>query len=1558
MTYITPAAYQQWQNHTGARGVILCRIDFTKPSAKTLYLATSAPGLTGEHATPDGRTWEPVLEWTGPIDAPGSPGEPGPAPATWSFRIARRKFGYQAPGKTVLDALVDYEWQGAAVTAWVWFRGLASFADASPVFVAGEIDSVNADPYGVTVQCKQPITFREDLPDGELTRDAYPGIPDQAIGSFPPALIGNRAADPFPVPYASPYTGKNLHHRAGGGTLLSPGVVVDSGRDSGKLKVLFAGHQLETFQDSAAGCDLFMRGGGQFPSVLTLGTGFTLANDPTGASMSVDLDKLRAIAAVVPIDVRGISTCLNPRNALEILNPDTYASLDEVVGQGLLELILPNVGSLGPWEAVTLAVAYSTTSTSLVSLYRNHYNGATGTPQALPFTGSLDTVSIVEVPWDGSLIGSWDFGGDGNTFLKDLRFGFGSPSTANRARVFWCALLVKYTPNLNVIIPGLAGQSQGATYDAQGRVFGDQTKNQPAFTRQPFVPTVRGKSELVADFFGNFRGAKDDGSGSSSGNANALVELNPDVAQLILERWAGVPGALIERDPLEYGSFVAARTQALNFDGNVTKVGAVLKRGRAMGALQALARDTRSVWFINRFTGKHSWVQWDPDPGVANYPRKLTRGDILERRLEVLRPVKADIRNRVSVAYGWDEHLGTFRHSTKMASGRSIGGHEQRGARDQALTIAAGVNDKLDWREEQFLNVGYGVTSGQNRLQVASSAAYAIGMTVIEPNRVNFPNPVTITGIPDGTHIDVSQPATVTITYPNNAVTIERRRSCILNPGNYTPTTIQQEVRTRMKAVSTSLEIKVDWAFSVVAGFNDVIPVTLSAVQYTVSLTPGVYRPRAFAKMVQDALQTYVPGTVWTVTYQADRKLKISAPAVFSFDWLRSAPHQLQSASNLMGFDFHAATSSFTSQTAARARIGESFIIGRAHSTDFALLIATGANVASSAWSTLGYRTTIDQAGARAYNAEFRRSNREALAAASELEHGPSDELPVEALWLNTGEAGADLRDGLLEWNVEQRNRLKFATCRFPDLERFMVFETDADLDGLMPYQRQGSNGSFGGRLWMVYKSRQMMGGPGGEQMLFQEHEAVELGAVGSFAPVTPPTPPPAALCIGVWRDDRGANTSVYASALQGNGTLASGWTANGANMSLVSAGGLGATVMPASCPDGAGGCYLAVPNAVGGGVIDMRVVRLTGTGAVAAGWSAGGVVIRTGAAGVAWRPKIVPDGSGGCILAWADTRTGGVERVFAQRVNAAGVVQWTANGVMLGNDSASIVFPLHLMPDGAGGAIAVWGWTSPSVVTAAQRVNGSGALQWGTGGAALQVATGVAGCDLCPDGAGGALFLIGLATVKRYTAAGALFAGWGAGGVNVAVSGFPVGSTGLIASDGAGGAIVAWPDNRSSTRGVYARRVKGDATLDWTAGGVPVGTGYSNVIATIDANMFDALPDGGGGIVLAYSRQVTGITNAEDLYVQRLSNVGVRLWGNDGVNLANAANNSTSASLAQDASGGYYCVWEDLRGVTRDIYAQRIEPGGAVMWTANGVALAIAGGDQRDPAATQSALI
>jgi hypothetical protein len=207
-------------------------------------------------------------------------------------------------------------------------------------------------------------------------------------------------------------------------------------------------------------------------------------------------------------------------------------------------------------------------------------------------------------------------------------------------------------------------------------------------------------------------------------------------------------------------------------------------------------------------------------------------------------------------------------------------------------------------------------------------------------------------------------------------------------------------------------------------------------------------------------------------------------------------------------------------------------------------------------------------------------------------------------------------------------------------------------------------------------------------------------------------------------------------------------WTANG-----VDVGPWWGTASMVS--DGAGGVIFAWEMGQ-----DIYAQRISAAGVKGWNWSP---VTVCGGTGAHLLPTIASDDAGGAIIAWEDGR-GTDYDIYAQRVSAAGVPLWTADGVALTTASFDQLRP-RITPDGSGGAIAAWGDSD----IYAQRISADGVPQWSA-----------AGQPICTANGG------------QYAPA--------------------------ITSDGAGGAIIAWHDYRDDggddkNADIYAQRVWADGT-------------------------------------------------------------------------------------------------------------------------------------------------
>jgi beta propeller repeat protein len=330
-----------------------------------------------------------------------------------------------------------------------------------------------------------------------------------------------------------------------------------------------------------------------------------------------------------------------------------------------------------------------------------------------------------------------------------------------------------------------------------------------------------------------------------------------------------------------------------------------------------------------------------------------------------------------------------------------------------------------------------------------------------------------------------------------------------------------------------------------------------------------------------------------------------------------------------------------------------------------------------------------------------------------------------------------------------------------------------------------------------------------------------------------------------------------------------------------------------------------------------------------------------------------VSDGAGGAIIVWQDKRGGSTYDIYAQRVNASGAVQWTANGLAICAADSDQVSPA-IISDGSGGAIIAWqDKRSDSYDIYAQRVNASGVLQWtpATGDSVCKAVFDQVNIAMVSDGSGGALLTWedyrsnagpGLADVYAQKLNATGVPQWTANGIGVCTQGAAQHGPRII-SDGAGGAILTWYDQRAGNYDIYAQRVTAAGGLTGIAGGVAVCT------SATDQTNPDMCSDGNGGAIIVWQdfRSTTSI----DIWVQRMSPALAIRWPVDGVVMNNnVAYDQINPKIVSDGVGGAMMAWEDFRtGITSDIYAQRVDSTGVVAtgWNVNGVTVCVSENNQ-----------
>lgn len=326
---------------------------------------------------------------------------------------------------------------------------------------------------------------------------------------------------------------------------------------------------------------------------------------------------------------------------------------------------------------------------------------------------------------------------------------------------------------------------------------------------------------------------------------------------------------------------------------------------------------------------------------------------------------------------------------------------------------------------------------------------------------------------------------------------------------------------------------------------------------------------------------------------------------------------------------------------------------------------------------------------------------------------------------------------------------------------------------------------------------------------------------------------------------------------------------------------------------DNAGGAiFVWTSCAIGDTACDIVAQRIDALGI--AQWDTNGVIVcnAPGNQGVA---GIVTDGEGGVICLWLDSRRGiTFTDLYVQRISALGVMLWTTNGVVIATTPARPSFS-GIASDGAGGAIITWQdfRSAANYDIYAQRISASGSTLWSTNG--IPVCTHPANQQQ-PK----------------------------------------------IVHDGVGGGIITWADDRSGSGAdrIYAQRINASGVVQWSVNGVPIHP-------TSSAFNHSIIPDGTGGTIIAWC----GSTGA---YAQRVSGNGILLWDSNAVALSTEPINYKTATVS-DGAGGAIVAWLDTRNDSThnvtDVYAQRVNASGTVMWQTNGVPISTAPGNQVNPA-------
>lgn len=416
-------------------------------------------------------------------------------------------------------------------------------------------------------------------------------------------------------------------------------------------------------------------------------------------------------------------------------------------------------------------------------------------------------------------------------------------------------------------------------------------------------------------------------------------------------------------------------------------------------------------------------------------------------------------------------------------------------------------------------------------------------------------------------------------------------------------------------------------------------------------------------------------------------------------------------------------------------------------------------------------------------------------------------------------------------------------------------------------------------------------------------------------------------------------------------------WATNGAAVCTLT----GNQSAPAITSDGANGAVLGWADSRFGSATDIFAQRVSPTGTAL--WSGGGVAVCT-ASGAQRGVAVLRDFASGGTFFWTDTRdpSGGV---YAQRLDASGLPMWTLNGVALSTHESTNHDVVAIQDNSPGTLVPrayLVAWCEEDLAhdrdhIRIQRVDVTGQGLWTSAAGGGNVVCASQSRKVSPamttDGVGPVTFSKGAVLawsedratgsdddvyVRRVNNAGT--PQWTANGIPLcALPGDQV--TPDIANVGADDVVVVWVDSRTTQADLYAQKLDSTGAQAWLADGLPV------CRATSTQNNPSILRDGAGGAFVAWVDQRSG---PAQIFAQRLDANGQPLWTLDGIAVCTLAAGADRPKLMSDAAGGFIATWKDLRNDSGDIFAQRVDASGNLMWAPSGAPLCVASGTQNLP--------
>ena len=312
-------------------------------------------------------------------------------------------------------------------------------------------------------------------------------------------------------------------------------------------------------------------------------------------------------------------------------------------------------------------------------------------------------------------------------------------------------------------------------------------------------------------------------------------------------------------------------------------------------------------------------------------------------------------------------------------------------------------------------------------------------------------------------------------------------------------------------------------------------------------------------------------------------------------------------------------------------------------------------------------------------------------------------------------------------------------------------------------------------------------------------------------------------------------------------------------------------------------------------------------------------------------------DNSGGAIAVyqiWPMSDSYGT--FYVQKISPDGDFLWEEGGILIGSGCpADDQCPSFAISDGSGGTVIIWMERLPQPEGEPERLYFQSHAARIDSEGNIKWQRDIPGVDQAiPDGSGGAIIAYRAPhndiAVLKVDSDGNL--PWGEDGASLNTGQcWPL----AVASDDLGGIIVV---GCASEGFVYVQRVDSEGNTLWQTGGVQACVG--------PAEEAQVASDGAGGAIVAYMRDIPcddgriGGYCDSDIYAQRIDVEGNVLWGLDGVPICAGPSHPNTPKIVTDGAGGAIIFFTFIGSeVSSPGYvafrARRIDADGHELWEA-----------------------